>query len=379
MDCWRINITAATTLGVGALGSFENSIGAGQKKLAPRPWAQRRTSSRIVLRGALLSLCLVAPAAHAAQIAVVPLGASGKNARGVAESATRQIAELIRRDTEHRLVMISRGRTQKLRHCLQAPRCTRRIAGKYRARYLVTGYATAMGSKTHVDLRVISDEGVVVGSTALFDRQQTRLAYRVGESARQLIRNAVERMGTPSAPPQPADMQFAPEEIRHSDRGAANPGAANNDADNESPDYVSPRQPDLSAAARPPISPAKRDSGPLISQLWTKRYWIAWSTAGAGIASLATGVAFGAVSAQATNSARDEPNQVRAWALRDKARKNAFAANLLFGIGGAATLTSVLLFYLERREQRRESQAAVPRRAVHVSTNGTSLIIGGSF
>jgi hypothetical protein len=270
------------------------------------------------------------------------------------------------------MISCHRTRTQKLRRCLQEARCARRIAGEYRARYLVTGYATAMGSKTHVDLRVISDKGVVIGSSALLDPQPTRLAYRVGESARQLISSAVEGMSTQGAPTQPTDMQFAAEEIRLSDRGAANPDAANNDADNESPDFVT-------AAARPSVSPAKRGNGSLISQLWTKRYWVAWSAAGAGVTALATGVAFGAVSAQASKSARDEPNQVRAWTLRDKARKNAFAANLMLGIGGAATLTSVLLFYLERREQCKESQGAPPRRAVHVSTNGTSLVIGGSF
>ncbi len=75
--------------------------------------------------------------------------------------------------------------------------------------------------------------------------------------------------------------------------------------------------------------------------------WAPWVLAGAGVAAVAVGAALG-VSARSQEAAwRAEPAVGRARALRETAASSALAANVLFGVGGAAVVGGGAWFVIQ--------------------------------
>jgi len=114
--------------------------------------------------------------------------------------------------------------------------------------------------------------------------------------------------------------------------------------------------------------------------LFSRRYTPAWATFAAGVGALGTGVAFGVISNRANQQAQDAEYQKEAYLAHDKAKKNALVANILYGVGGAAILTSALMVYLEHRkevrEHRNERDLSIQ---VDVAHSGGGIAVRGSF
>jgi hypothetical protein len=122
----------------------------------------------------------------------------------------------------------------------------------------------------------------------------------------------------------------------------------------------------------------KLDEMSFFSNIWAGRYWLGWSVLGVGVATLGGATAFGIISNGAESDARNAGTQVEAWQHRDKAEKNALVANILFGVGGAAVITSVVLLYLEYRQERSERKRALDL-AVIPTPGGAAFSLGGRF
>ncbi len=122
----------------------------------------------------------------------------------------------------------------------------------------------------------------------------------------------------------------------------------------------------------PPPSPRPREEAP--------RRVFTWIAGGVGLAALATGAALAALA----DADHDEWEQVRQerkdqqrWAdLRQAGEDKALAANILFGMGGAAAAAAVALFFLEPGWSAPGGEASVRLtpavgRAVGVGLQGT--------
>jgi tetratricopeptide (TPR) repeat protein len=76
------------------------------------------------------------------------------------------------------------------------------------------------------------------------------------------------------------------------------------------------------------------------------RVWT-WVVAGVGAAALAGGGLSAGLAAQAKGDFDDQEWAARAADLKETVETRALAANVLFGVGGAALLTAVVLFFVE--------------------------------
>ncbi len=80
---------------------------------------------------------------------------------------------------------------------------------------------------------------------------------------------------------------------------------------------------------------------PAEDRVWT------WVAVGVGAAALAGGGLSAGLAAQAKGDFDDEPWASKAADLKQTVETRALAANVLFGVGGAALLTGVILFFVE--------------------------------
>ena len=86
------------------------------------------------------------------------------------------------------------------------------------------------------------------------------------------------------------------------------------------------------------------------------------------------------VSAGANNEARAAESQPKAWLARDKAQRNALVANICYGVGGAAALTSAIWFIVEYRRDRAESrQLRRIQVGLDVAQGGGAVTARGEF
>jgi hypothetical protein len=100
------------------------------------------------------------------------------------------------------------------------------------------------------------------------------------------------------------------------------------------------------------------------------------------MAAIGGAIAFGVVSKNASAAAAAAEYQPEAWVNHDKAKKNALASNVLLGVGGAAILTSAVMFYIENRQELGElrSQPADDVSVqLQVAQSGGGLMVKGSF
>jgi tetratricopeptide (TPR) repeat protein len=114
--------------------------------------------------------------------------------------------------------------------------------------------------------------------------------------------------------------------------------------------------------AAPPKEPAEQPTVPEASVAKERPVnWPAWITLGAAVAAGGVGIAMGALSSSAEDQANDiSLTYYAAKEHHDKAQGRALAANILFGVAGAAAVASGVLFYLGWRKTERASAAVVP-------------------
>ncbi len=118
-----------------------------------------------------------------------------------------------------------------------------------------------------------------------------------------------------------------------------------------------------------------------LTSVFSKRYWVGWLSLGAGVAALGSGIIFGLRSSSAVSKAEIAEMQVDAWVARDEAQKNALAANILFGVAGAAAITAAVLFYLEWSDERAEHRKRSRKLTVDARwfPGGAGLGLSGRF
>jgi TolB-like protein len=333
----------------------------------------------------LLSLIAAPSASEASErIALIPLSAAGKGASKIAHQTTLGIAKSFKRNRQIQVLVMNARRAAKLRICLQESQCIKTVSGALRAKYLLTGHVEHQDAAYHVDLRVISGETGEVLQNNSFDvgrggRTAIGHALRLVQKARQGgVRVASSDAPAVDAPRTPAkfsriEAEYAASVIEAQDKedplgNKKKTAAASQEAKPEAVKFE---------VEDPVLREQDNWSG---KNLFTKRYIHVWSVAGAGIAAFGAGIAFGVISSQATNDARTTDSQSEAWMLRDKAQKNALIANICFGAGGAAVLTSGLLMYLEYRQERAELRN---KRNVHfgvdMAQGGGTLFVKGKF
>jgi tetratricopeptide (TPR) repeat protein len=91
--------------------------------------------------------------------------------------------------------------------------------------------------------------------------------------------------------------------------------------------------------------------------------WPAWLTLGAGVAAATTGLAMGILNLSEKSKAEDKTLPFdEAQQHADAASSRGLAANILFGVAGAAAVASGVLFYLgwKRNRDRAVSAAVIP-------------------
>lgn len=358
-----------------------------------------------------IAVLMMAPVSEArrpskTRVGLVTLSASGKGTTKVAVKTTLAVAKTMRRSRRISVVVFNPRRSAKLRQCMQVPECVKAVGRKLNVQYLISGQVLKLGGAYHVDMMVVarSSGGVISNGTYRVRNpwaaktSGARLALNLVNKARQGIR--VASAATTASDAEPASSNeplFSRSEAESAsvileERDEENPltrGAkARTGADSASVDSArvattaeAPAAESTSdaASAAPTELVVSKEPG-LVSRLFSRRYTHAWSVAGAGVAALGAGVAFGVISSGANTAAREAQFQREAWLERDRARKNALTANILYGVGGAAVLTSVVLFYLEHRkemrEQRNERDLSLQ---LQVAQQGGGVVVMGSF
>lgn len=106
--------------------------------------------------------------------------------------------------------------------------------------------------------------------------------------------------------------------------------------------------------------------------------WPAWITLGVGAAAGVTGLAMGLLNQSEKSKAEDtELFYSEAKDHADSAASYGVAANVLFGVAGAAALTSALLFYLRHRKEAKDDAGEdVVSAAVVPTASGVVVQIG---
>ena len=330
-------------------------------------------------------------ARHRHRVALIPLDHSGKGAARVARRATATMAKKLRRSRGVRVVVLASRRASRLHKCMQVPDCIRAVSKKLHVRYLVAGHVTRLHRRSYrVDLRVVRADGEVVQASDFRTRSGkgsygARLALRLVRKAR--------RVRFASAPTRATDvplrgaMLFSPSEAA---TAAYVPDAK--DVENPlTPEAEEEKQPEAETqvasvdgatpeAAVPEAEPTVQKETSFGTHIFSKRYTHAWVTLGAGVAALGAGVGFGVISRNANQTALDAEYQREAVLNHDKAKKNALVANVLYGVGGAAVLTSAVMFLLEHRKEQREKRNEHDLSVqFQVAQKGGALTVGGSF
>jgi hypothetical protein len=310
------------------------------------------------------------------RLAIVPLSSSGAGAAAVAAATVKGLLKAFRSARRVQATLLGAGREDKLRMCLQERRCVRAVSGRLRLRYLLTGHVQAQGSRFLIDLRVIAGtSGEVVASESIEVDRDDATARSVRTSA-ELVDQARRKVS--SAPPKPGKGDDE-DPITASDAKLAAAIVEQRDVED----------PTLSPAERKRLAEeqAKRNAAPplpdvpLSPHLGSSRYWHAWMMMGVGVAALGTGIVFGVIAKSGESKARDAATQPEAYKERDGARKNALVANILYAGGGAALLTSALLFVLEARSEHMDARRAAARlkAGVELAPGAGTLVVRGWF
>jgi TolB-like protein len=330
-----------------------------------------------------LGLALVAPPAAARRrsaagkerLAVIPLSTTGAGADAAASALVRGLLKAFKHAKKVQTLLVGQGREEKFRLCLQKRSCVRAVARQLRVRYFLTGHVTAQGGGYHVDLRVVSartGDGLASDS-ATVDRgeEAVRLAATLVDSARK---------AQPAPAPEQEEKEDNEEPVTDSDAKLA--AAIIEQRDTEDPTA----SPEERKRAAEEARRAAKDKEPdlVVPPGWTPRitsarYWHFWTTAAAGIAAIGTGVVFGVISKQAVDAGREAPSQRQSFIERDKAKKNAMVANILFGAGGALVLTSGLLLFLEYRSERADAARPRYQLGMNLGGGGGTLCVTGEF
>lgn len=120
-------------------------------------------------------------------------------------------------------------------------------------------------------------------------------------------------------------------------------------------------KPVVTPTPTPPVKPEPPPLPPPVTPR-SRVNWPAWITLGAAVATGGAGLAMGLLNRSEKSKAQDTSVPYNeALSHADNASSHALAANILFGVAGAAAVTSGVLFYLGyRKEQARVSAALVP-------------------
>ena len=327
---------------------------------------------------------LSADAAARDRVAIIPLSATGQGAARVASATTRGLVKSLRRARKIQPVLMAQRRAAKLHLCLQEPQCVRSVASSLGVALLLTGHVDRQGDSFHLDLRVVSGQsGEVVGSESVETGQRgVYLPVRAGLVLLAQARSGVKgvKIAAATSRDRAVDVPVTSSFSRIDAEYAA--------ALVEARDTEDPLQKKVATS-----QPAKHASGAalpaetiVLQDTWTgghllsRRYAAPWTLAGIGLAALGTGVGFGVVSSRANSEARASEAQPMAWLARDKARKNALVANICYGVGGAAALTSAIWFIVEYRKDRAESrQLRRIQVGLDVAQGGGAVTARGEF
>jgi hypothetical protein len=319
---------------------------------------------------------------------MVPLSGSSRTARKIAWKTTLTMAKTLKKSKSVRAVMINRRRTRRLRQCLQVPHCVKLLSRKLRVRYLVAGHVSRLGRRYHIDMRVISaSSGDVVSNGSFRVRQPHRAQSSGARLASRLIHRARKGVRVASASKSISDASM-PTNNGYTFSKSEAESAANIVEVRDKEDPLKPDdQPKVVENATMAHLQSAVEPTPMVvaehahqTSLFSKRYWHAWTTGSLGLAALGGGVALGYISRQANPTAHDAEYQKEAWINRDKAKKNALLANILYGAGGAAVLTSAVMFYLEHRKEAREKRMERDLSIqFNVAQGGGGLLVKGSF
>jgi len=351
-----------------------------------------------------IAVLMLAPSSEArrpskVRVGLISLSASGKGATKVASKTTQAVAKSMRRNRRISVMVFNPRRSAKLRQCMQVSDCVKAVGRKLHLQYLISGQVLKLGRNYHVDMMVVSRATGAVVTNGTYEVHSpwaaktsgARLALSLVNKARSGIRVASASTTASDA----AVLTNAPLFSRSEAESAAN---ILEERDEENPLTRGDKAKTASAAAvataaeasAADLSPSATSAAPaevmvnkepgLASRLLARRYVHAWSVAGAGVAALGAGVAFGVISSNANSAAQDAQFQREAWLERDKAKKNALTANILYGVGGAAVLTSVVLFYLEHRNETRERRNDRDLSLqLQVAQQGGGVTVTGSF
>jgi hypothetical protein len=315
------------------------------------------------------------------RVAVVPLSGSGKGAVKLAASATRALIKSLRRSRTLQARVLEQRRAAKLRLCLQESECVRTLASSLGTSLLITGHVEPQGTGFHVDLRVVAgasgeavqSEGLDLAATS--GGSAARLGLRLLDRARRGASAVAARRTTVDAPERfstsEAESASAIVEARDTEDPLTRKAAASRPA---------PKKVAVAVAPSAPVETEVMHDSWTAGRLFSRRFAATWTLAVVGLGTLGASVAFGVISKRANDDARAAESQLDAWPLRDKAQKNALVANILFGVGGAAALTSTILFIVEYRRDRAECRSVRKVRvAVDVTLGGGAIVARGVF
>lgn len=345
----------------------------------------KRATAILLGSAALMMIADTSDARSRTRVAVVPITSSGRGAGKVAWKTTVAVTKKLRKNRRVKAVLISRRRTARLRKCLQVPECVRAVSKRLRVKYLVAGHITRMRRTYHVDIRVISGStGEVMSSNAL-KANKWGARFRGARVAYRLVRKAQRGVQVAAASTSATDASYSSNGPLFSRSEAESAANIIEERDQENPltpaaDKVAQVESGAaSVSLDTPVVTKKDDSLP-ISRFFASRYWHAWTAAGLGVAALGTGAAFGSITMKANDAARGAENQREAFLNQDKARKNALTANILYGVGGAAIVSSVVMFYLESRKEVQERRNLRDLSIqLNVAQQGGGVLVQGSF
>ncbi len=321
------------------------------------------------------SPALARRAAGRERLAVIPLSTTGAGADAAATALVRGVLKAFKHAKKIQPLLVGQGREEKFRLCLQKRSCVRAVARQLRVRYFLTGHVTAQGGGYHVDLRVVSartGDGLASDSTQV-DRGEdaVRLAATIVDAARK---------AQPAPPPSEDKDEDGEEPVTESDAKMAAAIIEQRDVEDPTATPEERRQ-----AAEEAKRAAKGKAPELVvppgwsPRITSARYWHFWTTAAAGVAALGTGVVFGVISKQAVSAGRETDSQRQAFIERDRARKNALVANVLFGAGSGLLLTSGLLLFLEYRSERADVSRPKVQLGADLHGGGATLHLHGEF
>lgn len=343
-----------------------------------RCWRALSVSGVFLLAAASTTLAstTLASAAAPTRIAVVPLLGTDKGTTKTARSLTRVLIRALGSTRAGRGArLLPRGRAARFLRCVQQTACLRGLGATKGASHFIAGQVARLGSRLHLDLWLISVES---GGIARSGSVRARDGGTLGRRLRILTRRLVS--GLPVA--EPAVASRPPRRAPSQKTSGASGGI---------------RAPNWAAAGEDEGSGGDADGGVIGDEqesdegdepsLWADlRLWT-WVCAGAAVVSLGTAAGFGVAALAAKANAEDARYQGEAALEHDAAKKNALAANVLFGVGGVLAAATGALFYFAYfagKEDREPPKAAAQALLLSFSPltsegPGLSLFVGGGF